>query len=98
MSISCLLGLGRLLDLDGGQGKGLAEALVHGLPLCDVADLVPGEDADPRLDVIVQAQADFGGLGQLAGRVGDLVLGALVLELEDSTVFFLLHVSVRITY
>ena len=79
------LGLGVLgvLDLKGRQGDFGALAAGHGLPEEEVGGQVPGEQADPGLDVVVELEGDVG-VGNLARGVGDLVLGFLVLELEDA--------------
>lgn len=73
-----------LLALDRGEFESLAHATLEGFPLAVDALLVPGESADPGLDVVVQAELDVFELGDLAGGVGDLVLGTLVAELEDA--------------
>lgn len=67
----------RLLDLR--QRKQRADAALHGVPLEEGAVLVPGEEANPGLDVVVEAQADVFEVGDLAGGVGDFVLWSLVL-------------------
>ena len=73
-----------VLALDRGQGEGAAEAVLHAHPAAKVVlRLAPGEEADPGLDVVVDAQAHVAGLGDAARRVGDLVLGPLVLEREE---------------
>lgn len=76
-----------LLLLDGGQRECVARAAGRGLPQAVVAALVPGQGADPGLDVVVQAQLDAVGLGDARGRVRDLVLWALVLERELASVW-----------
>lgn len=48
--------------------------------------LVPGQGADPGLDVVVQLELDAARLGDPGGGVGDLVLGALVLDGELASV------------
>lgn len=75
-------GAALILLLDGGQGKGVAHASGRGPPAAVVAALVPGQGADPGLDVVVQAQLDAVRLGDAGRGVGDLVLWALVLEGE----------------
>lgn len=75
-----------LLLLDGGQGEGVARAAGRRLPQAVVAALVPGQGADPGLDVVVQAQLDAVGLGDARRGVRDLVLWALVLEGELASV------------
>lgn len=77
-----------LLLLDGGQRKGVARAAGRGLPQAVVAALVPGQGADPGLDVVVQTQLDAVCLGDARGGVRDLVLWALVLEGELASVGF----------
>lgn len=47
--------------------------------------MVPGQEADPRLHVIVQLEDDVVRFGDLAGWVGDLVFWFLVLDDEFST-------------
>lgn len=75
-----------LLLLDGGQLKDLAHAALDGLPEPQVPVLVPGQDADPGLDIVVQAELDVVGLGDFARGVGDLVFGPLVLDGEFATI------------
>ena len=79
---SRLLGIG--LRLNSRKGKGLARAAFDGVPIPETQVLVPGHDADPGLDAVVEAEAHVVRLGDLARGVRDLVLGALVLELEDA--------------
>lgn len=76
-----------LLLLDGGQRKCVARAAGRGLPQPVVAALVPGQGADPGLDVVVQAQLYAVGLCDARGGVRDLVLWALVLEGELASVW-----------
>lgn len=72
--------LGLVLPLDGGKPEGLADAAAHPLPEGEVDVLVPGQGADPGLHVVVDAERHVVRLGDLARRVRDLVLWALVLE------------------
>lgn len=77
----------RLLRLDGRQCKLLAYPVLELLPHAVVPQvLVPRQGAHPRLDVVVQPQDDVVRLGDLARRVRDLVLGALVLDGEFTAV------------
>lgn len=76
------LGLLGLLYLEGRESQLGALAAGHGLPEEEVLGEVPGQQADPGLDVVVQLQGDVCCLGNLAGRMCDLILGLLVLELE----------------
>lgn len=73
-----------VLLLDGRQAKGLAQTAADGLPEAVVPALVPGQQADPGLDVVVDLEDDVVGLGDLAAGVRDLVLGLLVLEVEQA--------------
>lgn len=82
--ICILLYLLFLLLLDSWQAKGLAQPTADGLPQTIVLALVPGQEADPGLYVIVDLEDDVVGLGDLAAGVGDLVLWLLVLELEQA--------------
>lgn len=74
-----------ILGLDGREAEQLADAALEGIPLEEVDVLVPGEEADPGLSVVVEAQADVVEVGELARGVGDVVLWALVLEVEEAT-------------
>jgi hypothetical protein len=83
--LSRFLGFGILL-LDDRQLESLADPPGHLLPQGEIDVLVPREDADPWLDVVVDVQRHVVGLGDLAGGVGDLVLGLLVLERQLAAV------------
>jgi hypothetical protein len=83
-NIYTLLYLLLLLLLDSWQAKGLAQPTADGLPQTIVLALVPGQEADPGLYVVVDLEDDVVGLGDLAAGVGDLVLWLLVLELEQA--------------
>jgi hypothetical protein len=86
--LSLPLGLGILalvLVLQRGKGKLLADAASQLLPETDVLVLVPAQDANPRLDVVVKPQNNVLLLSDLAAGVGDLVLGLLVSEFEETT-------------
>lgn len=78
-------GLGlAVLGLDGGEIKLVARAAVHDLPEAQILVHVPGEEPDPRLDVVVQLERDVLALGNLAAGVCDLVLWLLVFDPQDS--------------
>lgn len=83
-SPSAVFGIGvlGLLDLEGWEGYLLALASGHGPPEKEVLGHVPGQQTNPRLDIVVQLQRDIFGMGNLARRMRDLVLGLLVFELE----------------
>lgn len=73
-----------VLGLDSREAKQPADAALEGVPLEEVDVLVPREEADPGLGVVVEAQADVVEVGELARGVGDVVLWALVLEAEEA--------------
>ena len=50
-----------------------------------VALRVPGQSANPWLDVVVQTELDVLDLGNLARWVGNLIFGLLILELEEAS-------------
>jgi len=85
-SISRLLLVFVLLNLESRKLEGLTHTSPEGLPAADISVLVPCQDANPRLDIIVQLQDDLVGLGDLARRMSDLILGFLVLDAEFATV------------
>jgi hypothetical protein len=74
----------RLLLLDGGQVECCANTSFEGVPDQVVALGVPGQCADPRLDIVMQPELDVFNLSDLSGGVGDLVFRLLVLELEKA--------------
>jgi len=71
-----------VLLLKGRERELFAQTAAQLLPQTIVGVLIPRENADPGLHVVVQAQCYVLGLGDLARRVCDLILGALVLEGE----------------
>lgn len=75
-----------VLLLNSRQSKLLALATLDRVPHIQRLLQVPGQQADPRLNVVTQLEHDIVGLGDLAAGVGDLVLGLLVLKLENSAV------------
>lgn len=76
----------RLLLLNRRQLEALAHPVLERLPVPVVDVLVPRKQAHPRLDVVVQAQGDVVGRGELAGGVGDFVLVTLVFEDEFTAI------------
>src|SRR5690606_34026600 len=76
-----------ILLLNCWQSKLLAHVVAQHLPPAKVGILVPRQEADPRLHVVVHAQHHVVLLGNLARRVRDLVLGALVLDGELAAIF-----------
>ena len=79
-----------LLLLEGREGERLTSAAVNSAPETvrgggGIGVVVPGEGADPGLDVVVETEDDVvGGLGDAPAWVRDLVLGLLVLERQQA--------------
>lgn len=82
---SGLLGL-LILLLDWRQGELVAGATRHSLPVAIVGVGIPGQQAKPGLDVVVQLEGNILCVTNLAAWMGDLVFRFLVLELEETPV------------
>lgn len=89
MNVFCWLNLSLLLLLlilllEGGKVEGFTNAASQLLPWANILTLVPGQEANPGLDVIVQLECNIFLFSDPAAGVGDLVLGLLVSELEQA--------------
>lgn len=81
---SSILLLLLVLLLEGGKIEGFTHAASQLLPRANILILVPSQEANPGLDVVVQLEGNIFLLSDPAAWVGDLVLGLLVSELEQA--------------
>jgi hypothetical protein len=75
-----------VLLLERRQLEHLANAAFDGFPVQEVRLPSPGQDSDPRLNVVVHLEDHILDLCNLARRRGDLVLWSLISELNLSPV------------
>lgn len=76
--------LGRILGLYSRELELFTHTLFHGIPPADDSVHVPRKQANPRLYVVVKLERHVIDIGNLAGRMGDLVFRPLVFELEKT--------------